>query len=98
MNREQALETLKKHEADLRRRGVRRASLFGSIARGETRPDSDIDVCVELDAGATLSVFDYADIVAYIQSLFPARVDVSNREMLKPDVRKSAERDAIPAF
>jgi uncharacterized protein len=98
MNRDQVIQTLKTHEAMLRRRGVRRASLFGSVARGEARPSSDIDIFVELDPSTKMSVFDYADVVAYIQSLFPEPVDVSNREMLKPHVRPSAERDAVPIF
>ncbi len=98
MNREQVIQTLKSHEATLRGRGIRRAALFGSVARGDSRSNSDIDVFVELDPAAKISAFDYADIVGYIQSLFPEPVDVSNREMLKSHVRPSAERDAVPIF
>lgn len=98
MNREYVIQTLKNHEALLRGRGIRRAALFGSVARGESRADSDIDVVVDIDPAAKISAFDYADIVGYIQSLFPERVDVSNREMLKSHVRPSAERDAVPIF
>lgn len=98
MNRDLVIQTMRRHEAALRRRGVRRASLFGSVARGEINPGSDIDILVELDPSAGTTAFDYADIVAYIQSLFTDPVDVSNREMLKPHVRPSAERDAVPLF
>ena len=98
MNREEIIQTLKSHEIPLRHRGVQGAALFGSLARGESRPGSDIDVVVELDPAAKISAFDYADIIDYIQSLFPSTVDVSNRDMLKPHVRPSAERDAVRAF
>ncbi|MCC6915355.1 MAG: nucleotidyltransferase family protein [Rhodospirillaceae bacterium] len=98
MNRDQIIQTFKTHETALRRRGVRRASLFGSVARGEARPGSDIDIFVELDPAAKMTAFDYADVVNYIQSLFSEPVDVSNREMLKPHVRPSAERDAVSIF
>ena len=98
MNRESALKTLRSHEAALRSRGIQRASLIGSVARGDSRPDSDIDVIVDLDPAAKISAFDYADIVSYVQSLFQEPVDVSNREMLKPHVRPSAERDAVKVF
>jgi predicted nucleotidyltransferase len=43
------LEALKAHEAELRQLGVRHAAVFGSVARGQARPQSDIDVLVDLD-------------------------------------------------
>ncbi len=46
MNRDHAIATLLKSEPALRARGVRRAALFGSVARGETSPDSDIDIMI----------------------------------------------------
>jgi predicted nucleotidyltransferase len=51
MTRSEALETLRRSEQALRRKGVRRAALFGSVARGDNRPDSDIDVMIEIDPG-----------------------------------------------
>ena len=51
------LETLRAHEADLRRLGVAHAAVFGSFARGETRTESDIDVLVELDEKRPIGVF-----------------------------------------
>ena len=98
MNREQILATLRAHQPELRRRGVRHAALFGSIARGEAKPTSDIDVLIELDPEAPIGVFEYVAITQYLADLFPAHVDVANRGSLKPLVRPSAERDAIYAF
>ncbi len=92
--------TLKAAERALRERGVAHAALFGSVARGEERPDSDIDIMVEIDpaADAEMDVFQYVGIVHFIEDMFQTRVDVSNREALKPYVRPSAERDAVYAF
>jgi predicted nucleotidyltransferase len=59
MNSQEALETLRRSEQALRARGVRRAALFGSVARGESRPGSDIDIMVEIDPDAHITVFDY---------------------------------------
>lgn len=98
MNSHEALETLRRSETALRARGVRRAALFGSLARGENRPGSDIDIMVEIDPAAHLTVFDYADLKDYIASLFDGPVDVVNRDGLKPYVRPAATADAIYAF
>ena len=54
MQRDEAIATLKRHEAELRRLGVEHLYLFGSTARGEAGPDSDIDLLVVLDDDAPL--------------------------------------------
>ena len=98
MKRSEVLETLRRSEPDLRARGVRRAGVFGSVARGDSQPDSDIDIMVEIDPEAHLTVFDYAGIKDYIASLFDGPVDVVSRDGLKPYVRPAATADAIYAF
>jgi hypothetical protein len=98
MTRDQALAVLKRHEADLRRRGVRHAALFGSVARNAGRQDSDIDVLVELDPAVPVGVFEYADLRLFLSDLFAGRADVANRAALKAHIRPSAERDAVYAF
>lgn len=98
MCRRTALEILKNSEAPLRARGVRRAALFGSVARGTNLPDSDIDVLIEIDPTARITVFDYVELKDYIAGLFDHPVDVVNRDQLKPSVAPSAAQDAIYAF
>ena len=98
MNRSDIIIVLQAHEAALKARGVAHAALFGSVARNEQRPDSDIDIMVELDPDSCVTMFDYVDIKAYIASLFQQPVDVVNRDGLKPFVRPRAAADAIYAF
>jgi len=98
MNRDQGIETLRAHQPDLRRRGVLHAALFGSVARGEAKPGSDIDILIEIEPDAPVGVFEYVGITQYLADLVPNRVDVPNRQGLKALVRPSAERDAIYAF
>jgi predicted nucleotidyltransferase len=98
MNSREALETLRRSEQALRARGVRRAALFGSVARGENRPGSDIDIMVEIDPDAHITVFDYVGLKEYIAGLFDGPVDVVSRDGLKPYVRPTAMTDAIYAF
>ena len=94
----EALETLRRSEPALRARGVRRAAVFGSVARGDSDPGSDIDIMVEIDPEAHLTVFDYAGLKDFIASLFEGPVDVVNLDSLKPYVRPAATIDAIYAF
>jgi len=82
----------------LRELGVRHLSLFGSTARGTQRPDSDIDLLVDLDAQRPIDLFDYAEIVAEIQKLVPQRVDVARRDKLKSHVVPGAFQDEIHVF
>jgi predicted nucleotidyltransferase len=98
MNSGNILETLQRHEAELRRHGVAHAGLFGSMARGDARPGSDIDIIIDLDPDAHISVFDYVDLKAYITGLFEGPVDVVNREGLKPYIRSVAQAEIIYAF
>ncbi len=98
MTRDAVIETLRSHRSRLQALGVRRAALFGSLARGETGDTSDIDLMVEVDPAAPIGVFEYVGIVQYLESLFPGRVDVANQAKLNPLVRRTAERDAVYAF
>jgi predicted nucleotidyltransferase len=98
MDRQEVLDRLRENERALRARGVAHAALFGSLARGEQRPDSDIDIMVEIAAEARVDLLEYVGIVQFIEELFEAPVDVVNRAGLKPMVRPSAEREAVYAF
>jgi hypothetical protein len=98
MNADRALTTLREHEPALRERGICHAALFGSVARGDNRPDSDIDILVEFAPEARLTIFDYVAIKRYVAGLFDQPVDVVNRERLKPYLKQSSLRDAIYAF
>jgi uncharacterized protein len=98
MNREEILGKLRENESALRGRGVSHAALFGSRARGDERPDSDIDILIEVDPDAGIGVYEYVALKRYIAELFAGPVDIVSREGLKPYVRPAATADAIYAF
>ena len=98
MDRNAALAVLRQSRDALRARGVSRAALFGSVARGSEHGGSDIDIMIEIDPNAHVTVFEYAGLKDYIAALFDRPVDVVNRDQLKPHVAPSAEADAIYAF
>jgi len=56
MNSCDAIQTLRRYEGALRERGVKHAALFGSLARGDNRSDSDIDIMVEIGRPASRRV------------------------------------------
>ena len=98
MNKDAIIARLKANEAALRARGVSHAALFGSHARGDNRPDSDIDVLVEMDTERRISLFTYAGLCEELQDLFDTKVDVANMRTLKPRLRDSILSEAVYAF
>jgi len=97
MDTQAAIATLRRYEADLRARGIRHAGIFGSVARGENRPDSDLDIIIDIAPEARITVFDYVGLKEYIAGLFEGPVDVVSRDGLKPHVRAATE-NAVYAF
>src|SRR6202035_521869 len=95
MDKAAILARLREHEPALRERGVSHAAVFGSRARGDNRPDSDIDILVEI---GPMSLWGYVGLTQFIEGLFPEPVDVADRSRLKPFLRPTAEREAIYAF
>jgi len=98
MKRDEILSTLKAREIDLRGRGVIHAAVFGSVARNEQRPCSDIDILVDTDPAIVSTMFDYAGLKDYVAGLFAGPVDVIDREALKPRIRHRVAADATYAF
>ena len=97
MDTQAAIATLRRYEADLRARGIRHAGIFGSVVRGENRPDSDLDIIIDIAPEARITVFDYVGLKEYIAGLFEGPVDVVSRDGLKPHVRAATE-NAVYAF
>lgn len=98
MNSREALNTLKQHEKDLRALGISHAGIFGSVARGENRPDSDLDILIDTDPNVRITVYDYVGLKEYVAGLFKGSVDVVRREGLKPHLRSAATAEAVYAF
>ena len=94
----ESLQILKDHQPELQHRGVKHASVFGSVARGEARADSDVDILIDLDPTRPMGLFAYAALTLYINALFGGAADVVNRKTLKPLLRDSIMREAIDAF
>jgi predicted nucleotidyltransferase len=73
--------------------GVRVLGVFGSVARGEDRPDSDVDLLVELPS--TMGLFAVARVQNELEALLGAPVDLIPESGLKAGVRPSVEADLV---
>ena len=91
------LSLLRQHEPELKRRfGVARIGIFGSFARGEERPDSDVDVLVVFQKGE--KTFDnFMGTKFYLEELFGANVDLVLADTIKPRLKPYIDRDLIYA-
>ena len=77
-----------------RKNGAYNVRVFGSVARGEARPDSDIDFLVKLEAGRSL--LDLARLLRELQTLLGLPVDVVTEAGLRPRIRPQVLKDARP--
>lgn len=93
-----AIAILKRHRERLVQMGVVHAGVFGSFARGEARKRSDVDVFVVLDEARHLSVYDFVGIQHYLRDVLHPRVDLVERDAVKPEIRKRILADAVDAF
>lgn len=92
-----AAKILKKLARDLptleKRFGVARIAVFGSFARGNAGPDSDIDILVEIDEAAGL--FEFIDLQQHLETLLGRRVDLATPDMLHPSMKDAILAEAI---
>ena len=77
-----------------RRYGVKELSVFGSAARGEMRPGSDIDVMEEFEQGVRIGLIKFESLVEELEVLLGRRVDLVTKRGLKPWVRPHVLKDA----
>lgn len=85
-------------EPELRRRGIRHLALFGSVARGEDRPDSDVDIAIQVEEGRPFSLIRMEDTRLLLEDAIGRSVDLGEIDSLRPQVRAAFERDRILIF
>lgn len=98
MTCDDVLATLRTHAPEIQAAGVTHLSLFGSTARGDRRPDSDIDLLAAFDPARRLSLLDVAGIEIQLSELLGRPVDLIEEGTLKPRVQNSVEAEAVRAF
>lgn len=94
MNRTTTLQLLAEHKQELMRRyGVSRLALFGSVARDAAQRGSDVDVLVGFDGPATSER--YFGVQFYLENLLGCPVDLVTEKALRPELRPFIEKEAV---
>jgi predicted nucleotidyltransferase len=94
--RESVLETLDEHRDELAALGARSMSLFGSVARGEVGPHSDVDLLVDLAPGTSL--FGLVGLKHRLEDLLHRPVDVIPRDSLREHLRENVSAEAVEVW
>lgn len=98
MTREETLARLHDALPDLRRRyGVVRLGLFGSVARNEARPESDVDLVAEFAPDARMGLFELFHLERDLSELLERKATIASLSQMNRYVRASAERDLVYA-
>ena len=98
MTREEIIEKLRAMEPDLRARGITRMQMFGSRARGDERPDSDLDLLIDIDPKRNLSLFDVTGMHLNLTEQLGIETYLIENEGLAPRFRDRIDDDLISVF
>ncbi|MBA2692026.1 MAG: nucleotidyltransferase family protein [Rubrobacter sp.] len=89
MRREEATRIIAEHRDELKKRGVKHIYLFGSTARDEAGPESDVDVLIEVDhKDHHFGLFQQVELQSYLEQILGQAVDVGTVDSLKPQLKK----------
>ena len=92
MNPDEVLQRLGAQRERLSQWQVKSLAVFGSVARGEARPDSDVDLLVEFEGPATFAR--YMDLKGFLEDLLGRPVDLLTKGGVRPELRSYVEREA----
>jgi predicted nucleotidyltransferase len=92
------LRSLRERAADLRDKGVSALWVFGSVARGDARPDSDIDLLVDFAPEAEPSLLTLSGLRLDLADALGRPVNLGERRALNPRVAKAAEHEMVRVF
>jgi uncharacterized protein len=95
MGLQEVLRKLQSDAAVIHSMGVKSLSVFGSVARGEARIDSDVDLLVEF--ALPVGLFAFIRLQRHLEALLGCRVDLVTPDALRPEFRKQIEDEALRA-
>jgi predicted nucleotidyltransferase len=96
-SKEEIAKRLAPHVERLKHQGVAALYLFGSVARGDAGPDSDIDFFID-QTGEAFSLLDLVGIQHSLEDVLGEKIDITTRGSLNPKLRARIEGEAIRIF
>ena len=97
MDRESVLKKISESRKLLKAYGIKDIRLFGSLARGESRAESDVDLLVEFDQSAHIGMFEFARLRRELSELLGCEVDLATPDALHKDMKEDILKEAIRA-
>jgi hypothetical protein len=91
-------DTLAALEKPLRERGITSLALFGSVVHGDARPDSDVDVLIDIDPAARFSLVDLVSVKNFLEERVGREVDMVTRQGIDPAIKERVAREAERVF
>jgi predicted nucleotidyltransferase len=95
MRLDKVKEALETHKAELKDQGVKSLSVFGSVARGEAGPGSDVDLLIEVER--PFGLFKLAEVKSYLEEILGCPVDLVTPDSLHPALRDTILNEAVRA-
>jgi len=87
---------LKEHEKELREKyKIKEIGIFGSYVRGEAKESSDIDILVEFEPDARISLLDFVELENYLSDILGIKVDLVEKSALKPRIGEQILSEVI---
>jgi len=97
MTCDEVLDKLRGERVALRQFAVKSLAVFGSVARGEMREDSDVDILVEFEPGAHIGLFEFLRLRRHLSGVVGAPVDLVTPAALHPELCEAILREAVDA-
>lgn len=98
MTRDDVLTRLRAHEAELRAAGIEALDLFGSVARGDAGPDSDVDLACRLRPGSGVGLLEFVGLQQAMEDWLGRPVDLVSSRAMKGRFGDYARRDLLRVF
>jgi predicted nucleotidyltransferase len=89
---------LRPHQGELKRLGIKQLYVYGSVARGDARSWSDVDLFADLADEERWNLVRWGHVLERLEEILARRVDFAARRSLPEDVRRRADAEAVAVF
>jgi predicted nucleotidyltransferase len=98
MSRNEVIERLQRNADVIKGMGATSLYLFGSAARDDAQPDSDLDLFIDYDPARRFSLIDLVGIKQFLEEKMSAEIDITTRDSLHPMLKAEIEQSAVRVF